>query len=290
MGLSHSCIETGKMNYPVTATATAPYGSLLLNELHLYFPELLYRPERFQNIQEVLGYIGEVARENPYERERRRHLRSVGGDHREEKQEAEEKREQEELPAYAFQASSSAYSVVPPTSSVSASDPPSSSSSVSASDPPSSSSSTSSTASTSSLHADALIRTLLHRRPEVAPSRLPSSRFRLSVPMNLTSFLSSSEYSAPAPSALQGLSILQDLFRPVVIRPTEEQLAQNTYVYCSDIPYNENCSICQDPMEAGQETRTLLACSHCFHRECIDRWFQENVRCPTCRQDVRESL
>lgn len=279
MGLSHSGIEIGKMNYPTTATATAPYGSLLLNELHLYFPELLYRPERFQNVQEVLGYIGEVARENPYERERRRHLRSVVGDHREEKQEekqeAEEKREQEEPSAYAFQASSSAYSVVPPTSSASEATEPSSAPSA---------------PSASSLDADALIRALLHRRHEMAPPRLPSSRFRLSVPMNLTTFLSSSEYSAPAPSALQGLSILQDFFRPVAVRPTEEQLAQNTYVYCSDIPHNENCSICQDPMEAGQETRTLLACSHCFHRECIDRWFQENVRCPTCRRDVRESL
>ena len=110
----------------------------------------------------------------------------------------------------------------------------------------------------------------------------------MSVPINLSSFLSS-EYSAPAPSVLQGLSQLNDLLRPVIIRPTEQHLAENTYVYRSEIALNDNCSICQDPMEAGQETRTILACSHCFHRDCIDRWFQEHVQCPTCRHDVRDS-
>jgi hypothetical protein len=110
----------------------------------------------------------------------------------------------------------------------------------------------------------------------------------MSVPLNLSSFLSS-EYSAPAPSALHGLSQLNDLLRPVIIRPTDQHLSENTYVYRSEISLNDNCSICQDPMEAGQETRTILACSHCFHRECIDRWFQEHVQCPTCRHDVRES-
>jgi hypothetical protein len=129
-------------------------------------------------------------------------------------------------------------------------------------------------------------------RPSLGPSSssVPSSsssRFRVSFPLDVNS-LFSSEYSAPAPPALQGLSILQELLQPVIVRPTEQHLAENTYVYCSEVTHDENCSICQDPMEAGQETRTLLACSHCFHRTCIDRWFQENVRCPTCRRDVRE--
>jgi hypothetical protein len=108
----------------------------------------------------------------------------------------------------------------------------------------------------------------------------------LSVPLSVASL--SSEYSVPAPSSLQGLSQLQELLQPVVIRPTERHLAENTYVYRSEIPLNDNCSICQDPMEAGQETRTIFACSHCFHRECIDKWFEGHVQCPTCRHDVRE--
>ena len=35
--------------------------------------------------------------------------------------------------------------------------------------------------------------------------------------------------------------------------------------------------------------RTLTACSHQFHRSCIDNWLlRESVVCPTCRHDVRE--
>ena len=93
----------------------------------------------------------------------------------------------------------------------------------------------------------------------------------------------------PASSVLQGLNHFQDVLRPVIVRPTQQHLSENTFVYRSDVPLNDNCSVCQDPMEVGQETRTILACSHCFHRECIDIWFQEHVQCPTCRHDVRDS-
>ena len=114
------------------------------------------------------------------------------------------------------------------------------------------------------------------------------SRIRLSVPLNLSSGLSS-EYLSPPPQILQGLNQFHDTLRPVIVRPSEHHLNENTFVYRSEVSLNDNCSICQDPMEAGQETRTILSCSHCFHRECIDTWFQEHVRCPTCRCDVRES-
>jgi hypothetical protein len=49
----------------------------LLNDLHSHFPELLYRPERFTSVQDVLAYIGQVASQNPYERNREAYLRSV---------------------------------------------------------------------------------------------------------------------------------------------------------------------------------------------------------------------
>jgi len=44
------------------------YSVQLLNDLHTYFPELLYNFRRFQNVQDVLGYIRAVSEISPYER------------------------------------------------------------------------------------------------------------------------------------------------------------------------------------------------------------------------------
>jgi hypothetical protein len=44
------------------------YPIQLLNDLHNHFPELLYNPEGFHNVQDVLLYIREVAEMTPYQR------------------------------------------------------------------------------------------------------------------------------------------------------------------------------------------------------------------------------
>lgn len=47
-----------------------PYSISLLNDLHEIYPDLLYRPARFHNVQDVLNYIIAGANQNPYERAR----------------------------------------------------------------------------------------------------------------------------------------------------------------------------------------------------------------------------
>jgi len=42
------------------------YPIQLLNDLHNYFPDVLYNSGRFRNIQDLLGYIRQVADINPY--------------------------------------------------------------------------------------------------------------------------------------------------------------------------------------------------------------------------------
>jgi hypothetical protein len=58
----------------------------------------------------------------------------------------------------------------------------------------------------------------------------------------------------------------------------------------SDVPV---CSICLEPYADGDEILTL-ACSHCFHSDCVNKWFvrgcfntdvKDAFRCPECRQD-----
>jgi hypothetical protein len=74
---------------------------------------------------------------------------------------------------------------------------------------------------------------------------------------------------------------------PVVVRPTAAQIDAGTTIEILDAE-EEVCAICQDTMEAGSQARNINACDHRFHVTCIDTWFQRNVRCPVCRHDVRE--
>jgi hypothetical protein len=74
---------------------------------------------------------------------------------------------------------------------------------------------------------------------------------------------------------------------PVVVRATEEQIAVATTLEILT-EGSEVCSICQDSIAVNSEIRTINACDHQFHTGCIDTWFQQNVRCPVCRHDIRE--
>lgn len=50
------------------------------------------------------------------------------------------------------------------------------------------------------------------------------------------------------------------------------------YTYSSE---NKECSICLE-----ENTNIKLDCNHHFHEDCILDWFQHNVNCPICRNEV----
>lgn len=79
-----------------------------------------------------------------------------------------------------------------------------------------------------------------------------------------------------------------EFLNPVVVRPTQEQIDSATTVTTLEINSVENCAICQDTISAQSEQREITHCHHAFHRGCIDTWFQQNVHCPVCRHDIRE--
>lgn len=74
----------------------------------------------------------------------------------------------------------------------------------------------------------------------------------------------------------------------VIVRPSAEVISEHTTLTQLTTTTNEVCAICQDGYEVGNERRSLNACHHTFHSQCIDTWFQENVHCPVCRHDIRE--
>ena len=81
-------------------------------------------------------------------------------------------------------------------------------------------------------------------------------------------------------------AVPNSFMEPVIVRPTEEQVEAGS---SREFPPTETtCAICQDSIPVNQLSRRLTACGHAFHISCIDQWFQRDVRCPTCRHDIRE--
>lgn len=52
----------------------------------------------------------------------------------------------------------------------------------------------------------------------------------------------------------------------------------------------EDCSICLNTLEHGENIRRLPSCDHTFHRSCIDLWLLRRADCPLCKRDVRKAL
>lgn len=46
------------------------------------------------------------------------------------------------------------------------------------------------------------------------------------------------------------------------------------------------CVVCLYDVVDGERFRALPECSHCFHVDCIDAWFQSHSTCPLCRTQV----
>ena len=47
----------------------------------------------------------------------------------------------------------------------------------------------------------------------------------------------------------------------------------------------DECSICLDAIE---QNRRELKCTHNYHTECIEKWLERSNRCPLCMRDIRE--
>jgi hypothetical protein len=79
---------------------------------------------------------------------------------------------------------------------------------------------------------------------------------------------------------------IENLLQPVIVRPTAEQISNGSEIV--QLESSEVCSICQDLMNTSDTIRRLRVCHHSFHQGCIDRWYERNVHCPICRHDIRE--
>ena len=47
----------------------------------------------------------------------------------------------------------------------------------------------------------------------------------------------------------------------------------------------EQCSICFED-EIDNEKMVTLGCKHVYHKQCLEKWCQENTTCPYCRDYI----
>lgn len=87
-------------------------------------------------------------------------------------------------------------------------------------------------------------------------------------------------------------NIIESLFTPIVISPTSTQIENATRrALFRDIvnPNNESCPIRFERFNDDEMVTVIRHCGHIFNGDSLNQWFQNNVRCPVCRFDIRES-
>ena len=248
------------------------YGSSLLNDIHNWFPDILYNPQRFRTIQDFLEYIRQVAATSPYTQGYQQYIA----------------RQHRRPTVDPFASAATAASAA---SAATASYRPSRSlhpdryiaslleSALHGASPGIATETTyeyttymggASGASGANVPITARVRTLpIHETGELEPVMEQAlSQF-------LTQFTSSD------------LFMRNFLEQSVVVAPTREELDRaSTLEQCSSTS-EDICSICQDTFKTDQPIRRLNYCDHSFHKTCVDTWFQTNVKCPMCRHDIR---
>jgi hypothetical protein len=88
-------------------------------------------------------------------------------------------------------------------------------------------------------------------------------------------------------------------YDPVPVAPSPAEIAFGSRIMdSSQVAAETICTICQDnasprdisgAVNPSNGWRVLTNCTHAFHKDCIDRWFEGHVVCPVCRADIRVS-
>jgi len=84
---------------------------------------------------------------------------------------------------------------------------------------------------------------------------------------------------------------IESLYEDVIVHADEDLINRASNQTTLDADLDTNCSVCQDRMKQGEIIRTLTHCTHQFHTACIDPWLlNQSTFCPSCRHDIREGL
>jgi hypothetical protein len=245
------------------ANRTSIFNVGLLDDLHNYFPDLLYNSGRFNTVQDVLSYVQSQTRSrfNLFDYGARQYSHEIPPAHTENV-------------------------VIQPTTTV---NPTSAGCTCPTCMPPE--------ILTPQRPAPVLTTTVLPPPPIISRNR-PRTHFsptlfytqesELLEPPSSTSELSAMNSLLSLFSMPMGQTIYNTM-ENVVIRPTNAQIASATTIVPSIDTSDSTCSVCQELIEPNIPVRRINQCEHQFHKACIDRWFERSVRCPMCRLDIRDN-
>ena len=83
-------------------------------------------------------------------------------------------------------------------------------------------------------------------------------------------------------------NIDESFLDPIPISTSLKLLSEKTEISVKDSS-EEICTICRENMNEGEVIRTICGCQHKFHISCIEKWLSGNIRCPICRNDLRDN-
>lgn len=232
------------------------YDVQLLDDLHNYFPAILYDPLRFGTVRDLLMYVQQQMRA-------RFDLFSMG--------------------MRSFRANAVATG---PGSAATAPGRMRTASAAPRQHPPSAATTSSSSLSTPPAPAAAI--------SEVVESLLGLAASADGGGFLNTTTASIPSYNWTIPNSIFSLPTIYTTVRAnlqpqdqTVVRPTHEEIQSGSILRLIE-QAEQVCAICQEDMPRGSQVRTLSSCQHNFHVGCIDTWFLRDVHCPVCRHDIRE--
>jgi hypothetical protein len=257
------------------------YGVQLLDDLHNYFPDILYNNSRFRNVQDILSYITlttrtrfnlyNVGRNRYYPPTSRRntvHMQNDNTDNKVDDDNEESSDSDDNINMNTTSNNAHARGSSPDPVRVSA---------------------TVRTIPTTDMYTTLepmVFQVPLDlgrgatRRAGVTGAHMDEVTSSLNLINSLTSLFT-----------VGGGGLSSSFLNPVEVRPTNEQIQNATRIFNMTIRNEDDvCAICQDDMNIGNSIREIQACHHKFHRTCIDTWFSRNVHCPVCRHDIRETV
>ena len=292
------------------------YGVQLLDDLHNYFPDILYNNSRFTSVQSILGYITSSTRRRfdlftygseQYNSQRGAPVNEVASDDSSSTASA--------ASAASTATATSAVSTVSPTQATPTQATPTQATPTQAT-PDQTNNSNVNTRIT--IQNPAAINTSrIITLAMLDPMMVSSSRFGTMLPSYWTANTTVNTYEDDLDTSLRLLNTLADLFPstrlnarsyasvagggmtsaamrgfmdPVIVSPTAAQIQAASILSVVDASGEESCAICQDNIVVGDNVRRITHCTHGFHQTCIDTWFGRNVRCPVCRYDIRDGV
>lgn len=111
--------------------------------------------------------------------------------------------------------------------------------------------------------------------------------YRTQLLETITTLHSSMEEEEEAVPPLIRLSIPANWNEPVPVIASNERITESMREITSDMELG-TCAICQEGIQQRADGCHLRNCGHQFHDNCILEWFTHSVRCPVCRNDIRE--